>query len=169
MNKLYLAGGCFWCISDYFLMQDGVEEVNVGYSGGLEKDATYEMVKAQKTKHRESIEIIYDENAISLNKLLDLYFIYVDVLDEGGQGIDRGRSYSLALYYQNEQEKENFEKRKAEEEKKLNSQIAVAIEPFLFFIEAEEEHQHFSLKNPEAFEEELIVSGREEHLKSKKK
>ena len=169
MNKLYLAGGCFWCISDYFLMQDGVEEVNVGYSGGLEKDATYEMVKAQKTKHRESIEIIYDENAISLNKLLDLYFIYVDVLDEGGQGIDRGRSYSLALYYQNEQEKEIFIKRKAEEEKKLNSQIAVAIEPFLFFIEAEEEHQHFSLKNPEAFEEELIVSGREEHLKSKKK
>ena len=169
MNKLYLAGGCFWCISDYFLMQDGVEEVNVGYSGGLEKDATYEMVKAQKTKHRESIEIIYDENAISLNKLLDLYFIYVDVLDEGGQGIDRGRSYSLALYYQNEQEKEIFIKRKAEEEKKLNSQIAVAIEPFLFFIEAEEEHQHFSLKNPEAFEEELIASGREEHLKSKKK
>lgn len=169
MNKLYLAGGCFWCISDYFLMQDGVEEVNVGYSGGLEKDATYEMVKAQKTKHRESIEIIYDENTISLNKLLDLYFIYVDVLDEGGQGIDRGRSYSLALYYQNEQEKEIFIKRKAEEEKKLNSQIAVAIEPFLFFIEAEEEHQHFSLKNPEAFEEELIASGREEHLKSKKK
>ena len=169
MNKLYLAGGCFWCISDYFLMQDGVEEVNVGYSGGLEKDATYEMVKAQKTKHRESIEIIYDENAISLNKLLDLYFIYVDVLDEGGQGIDRGRSYSLALYYQSETEKEIFEKRKAEEEKKLNSQIAVAIESFLFFIEAEEEHQHFSLKKPEAFEEELIASGREEHLKSKKK
>ena len=169
MNKLYLAGGCFWCISDYFLMQDGVEEVNVGYSGGLEKDATYEMVKAQKTKHRESIEIIYDENAISLNKLLDLYFIYVDVLDEGGQGIDRGRSYSLALYYQNEQEKEIFIKRKAEEEKKLNSQIAVAIEPFLFFIEAEEEHQHFSFKNPEQFEEELIASNRLDHLNEKKK
>ena len=151
MNKLYLAGGCFWCISDYFLMQDGVEEVNVGYSGGLEKDATYEMVKAQKTKHRESIEIIYDENAISLNKLLDLYFIYVDVLDEGGQGIDRGRSYSLALYYQSETEKEIFEKRKALEEDKVGNQIAVAIEPFLFFIEAEEEHQHFSSSKASGF------------------
>lgn len=169
MNKFYLAGGCFWCISDYFLMQDGVEDTNVGYSGGLEKDATYEMVKAQKTKHRESVEVIYDENVISLDKLLDLYFIYVDVLDEGGQGIDRGRSYSLALYYQNEEEKIIFENRKKKEEEKLGSSIAVAIEPFHFFIVAEEEHQHFSLKNPEAFEEELIVSGREEHLKSKKK
>ena len=86
MQKLYLAGGCFWCISDYFLMQDGVEEVNVGYSGGDEKDVTYELVKAQKTGHRESIEIIYDEKVISLEKLLDLYFIYVDILDEDGQG-----------------------------------------------------------------------------------
>ena len=169
MKKLYVAGGCFWCIGDYFLMQDGVEEVNCGYSGGNEKDATYYQVKAQKTGHRETIEIIYDETLISLEKLIDLYFIYVDVLDEDGQMVDRGHSYSLALYYQNEQEKEIFIKRKAEEEKKLNSQIAVAIEPFLFFIEAEEEHQHFSLKNPEAFEEELIASGREEHLKSKKK
>ena len=169
MNKLYLAGGCFWCISDYFLMQDGVEETRVGYSGGLEKDATYEMVKSQQTKHRESVEVTYDESVISLGKLLDLYFIYVDVLDDGGQGIDRGRSYSLALYYQNEEEKKIFEERKKKEEEKLASQVAVAIEPFRFFIEAEEEHQHFSIKNPEAFEEELIASGREEHLKSKKK
>ena len=169
MNKLYLAGGCFWCIGDFFLMQDGVEDTNCGYSGGDEKEVTYHQVKGQKTGHRESIEIIYDEKTISLEKLLDLYFEYVDVLDEGGQGIDRGRSYSLALYYQNEEERKLFEKRKAQEEEKVGSKIALAIEPFLFFIEAEEEHQHFSLKNPEAFEEELIVSGREEHLKSKKK
>lgn len=169
MNKLYLAGGCFWCISDYFLMQDGVEDTNVGYSGGEERNATYEMVKAQKTNHRESVEVIYDENVISLEKLLDLYFVYVDVLDEGGQGIDRGRSYSLALYYQNEEERILFENRKKQEEEKLGSSIAIAIEPFRFFIIAEEEHQHFSLNNPEAFEEELKASGRLEHLESKKK
>ena len=108
MKKLYLAGGCFWCIGDYFLMQDGVEEVNCGYSGGEERNATYYEVKAQKTGHRESIEIIYDENAISLEKLIDLYFIYVDVLDDEGQMVDRGHSYSLALYYQDENEKTVF-------------------------------------------------------------
>ena len=169
MKKLYLAGGCFWCIGDFFLMQDGVEDVNCGYSGGDEKDATYYQVKAQKTGHRESIEIIYDENQITLERLVELFFEYVDVLDEGGQGIDRGHSYSLALYYQNNEEKILFEKKKAEVEKELSSPVAVTIESFKFFIVAEKEHQHYSLNNPEEFEKELSASGRIEHLEMKKK
>lgn len=169
MEKLYLAGGCFWCIGDYFLMQDGVEEVNCGYSGGDEKDATYYQVKAQKTGHRESIEIVYDPNVISLEKLVDLYFMYVDVLDDDGQGIDRGHSYSLALYYQNENEKALFERKNQEIENNLNQKSVVAIEKFKFFIVAEDEHQHYSYKNPKEFLEELEKSGREEHLALKKK
>ena len=169
MKKLYLSGGCFWCIGDYFLMQDGVEDVNCGYSGGNEKEVTYYQVKAQKTGHRECIEIIYDEAVISLEKLIDLYFIYVDVLDDDGQGIDRGHSYSLALYYQNEEEKNLFTAKKKEIEKEIAAEAAVKIEPFKFFLLAEKEHQHYSLNNPEEFEKELVASGRMEHLKLKKK
>ena len=169
MEKLYLAGGCFWCIGDYFLMQDGVEEVNCGYSGGEEKETTYYQVKAQKTGHRESIEIIYDPQVISLEKLVDLYFVYVDVLDDDGQGIDRGHSYSLALYYQNEIEKDLFVKKNQEVEKSLKQKSSVAIEKFKFFIVAEEEHQHYSYKNPDEFLEELEKSGRDEHLALKQK
>ena len=169
MKKFYLAGGCFWCISDYFLMQDGVEDTNVGYSGGDEKDATYEMVKAQKTGHRESVEVIYDENVISLDKLVDLYFQYVDVLDGDGQGIDRGRSYSLALYYQNEEEKKLFIEKALKVQNDVGTCAHVSIAPLKFFIEAEEEHQHFSFKNPEQFEEELKASNHIEHLEAKKK
>ena len=169
MRKLYLAGGCFWCIGDYFLMQDGVEDVNCGYSGGDEKKTTYYEVKAQKTGHRESIEIIYDENRISLSKLIDLYFDYVDVLDDDGQGIDRGHSYSLALYYQNEEEKDLFLQKRECLENRLSLEVKVKIEPFKFFLLAEKEHQHFSLNNPEEFEKELKASGRIKHLKLKKK
>ena len=169
MKKFYLAGGCFWCISDYFLMQDGVEDTRVGYSGGDEKDVTYYDVKSQKTGHRESVEVIYDENIISLDQLVDLYFQYVDVLDEDGQGIDRGRSYSLALYYQNQEEKELFVKKALKVQNDLGTCAHVTIAPFKFFIEAEEEHQHFSFKNPERFEEELKASNRIEHLNEKKK
>ena len=168
MKKLYVAGGCFWCISDYFLMQDGVEDVTCGYSGGQERDATYKDVKAQKTGHRETIEIVYDENIVSLDKLLDYYFNYVDVLDDNGQSIDRGHSYSLALYYQDENEKLAFAQRKEKTEKELKKPIFLAVEPFLFFIPAEPEHQYFSLKNPEEFEEELIASNRLDHLNQKK-
>ena len=169
MKKLYVAGGCFWCIGDYFLMQDGVEETNCGYSGGDERNATYYNVKAQKTGHRESVEVIYDENVISLEKLIDLYFIYVDVLDDDGQRIDRGHSYSLALYYQNEEEKNLFIKKKEKLDQEMNMITSIAIEPFKFFIIAEEEHQHYSAKNPEEFLEELESSGRNEHLAMKQK
>ena len=169
MKKLYLAGGCLWCIGDYFLMQDGVNEINCGYSGGDERNATYYEVKAQKTGHRESIEIIYDENVISLEKLIDLYFIYVDVLDDDGQMIDRGHSYSLALYYQNQEEQELFLTKKQRVEQNINAEAHVAIEPFKFFILAEEEHQHYSLKNPAVFLEELKESGRDKHLEMKQK
>lgn len=169
MKKLYVAGGCFWCISDYFLMQDGVIDVTCGYSGGQEMNATYQEVKSQKTGHRETIEIVYDENIVSLEKLLDYYFNYVDVLDDDGQSIDHGHSYSLALYYQSEDERDLFMARKNQITRELNRPIFLAVEPFLFFIVAEKEHQYFSLNNPEQFEEELIASNRLEHLAHKKK
>ena len=169
MKKLYVAGGCFWCIGDYFLMQDGIEDVNCGYSGGEERNATYDDVKAQKTGHRETIEIIYDEKVISLEKLIDLYFVYVDVLDDDGQMIDRGHSYSLALYYQNEEEKKAFVLKKNKIEEEIGETAHVVIEPFKFFIEAEKEHQHYSFNYPEQFLKELEESGRLEHLEMKKK
>ena len=169
MEKVYVAGGCFWCIGDYYLMQDGVEEVNVGFSGGDEKEATYQDVKSQKTGHRETIEIHFDPEVISLEKIIDLYYYYVDVLDEGGQEFDRGHSYTLALFYRNDREKELFNKKNQEVENKLNQKSAVSIEKFKFFILAEEEHQHYSHKNPEAFLKELEESGRDEHLALKKK
>ena len=169
MKKFYLAGGCFWCISDFFLMQDGVEDTRVGYSGGDEKNVTYDDVKAQKTGHRESVEVIYDENVISLDKLVDIYFQYVDVLDGDGQGIDRGRSYSLALYYQSDEEKELFLKKALKVQSDIGTCAHVTIAPFKFFIEADEEHQHFSFKNPKRFEEELLASNHIDHLNQKKK
>ena len=150
-------------------MQDGVSDTRVGYSGGDEKDVTYYDVKAQKTGHRESVEVIYDESIISLDKLVDLYFQYVDVLDADGQGIDRGHSYSLALYYQNQEEKELFVKKALKVQSDIGGYAHVTIAPFKFFIEAEEEHQHFSFKNPERFEEELKASNHIEHLNEKKK
>ena len=54
-------------------------------------------------------------------------------------------------------------------ENELKEKSNVAIEPFKFFIVAEEEHQHYSYKNPDAFLKELEESGREEHLALKKK
>lgn len=160
MKSAYFAGGCFWCITPTFDRLDGVGSVTSGYSGGSEADPTYEQVKHQETGHRETIRIQYDEEKVSFARLLDIFLANVDPYDEGGQFIDRGHSYTLAVYYQNPQEQEITQARLKGLEEKSGQKVWVAVEPFTAFYDAEEYHQNYYIKNPEAFEKELIESGR---------
>ncbi|MDO4198988.1 MAG: peptide-methionine (S)-S-oxide reductase MsrA [Erysipelotrichaceae bacterium] len=155
----YFAGGCFWCITPIFVAR-GAKKVTAGYCGGEEKDAYYKAVKSQTTGHRETIAITYDEDRISYDKLLQIFLANIDPYDEGGQFIDRGPSYTTAIYYNDETEKEKALKAIKNLETKTGKSVMVKVEPFKSFYEAEEEHQDYYLKNPEAFEEELIQSGR---------
>ena len=162
MKTAYFAGGCFWCITPFFKMNKGVLSVTSGYSGGEEENPTYKLVKSQKTRHRETIAVDYDEALVDYTELLDIFLSGVDPYDEGGQFIDRGHSYTLAVYYTSEDEKTKAAAMIADLENASGQKAYIALEPFKRFYPAEEEHQDYYLKNPEAFEEELIASGRKE-------
>ena len=84
----------------------------------------------------------------------------MDPFDAEGQFIDKGFSYTLAIFYNTEEEKEIAEKKITEIEEKSGKKTQVALLPFKNFFEAEEYHQDYYLKNPEAFEKELKESGR---------
>ena len=92
MATAYFAGGCFWCITPTFQEMVGVRRVTSGYSGGEESAPTYEDVKHQRTGHRETIAITYNEGKLTYRELLDVFLANVDPFDEGGQFIDRGHS-----------------------------------------------------------------------------
>ena len=160
MKTAYFAGGCFWCITPFFKMTKGVLSVTAGYSGGEEENPTYLLVKSQKTRHRETIAVEYDESVVPYTELLDIFLSGVDPYDEGGQFIDRGRSYTLAVYYTSEQERVKTVSMIRALEEASGQTAYIALEPFKTFYPAEEEHQDYYLKHPEAFEEELITSGR---------
>lgn len=162
MQEAYFAGGCFWCITPAFKMLDGVAAVVCGYSGGDEEASTYEDVKHQRTHHRETIRVDYDPEKVSFEKLLALFLANVDPFDGGGQFIDRGASYTLAVYYTSEAEKKLTEEKLAKLAADANTPVCVSVEPFKAFYEAEEYHQDYYLKNPEAFEKELRESGRKD-------
>lgn len=159
--KAYFAGGCFWCVTPVYRIW-GVDRITCGYSGGDEENPCYRDVKAQKTGHRETLELEYRPEKVSYDKLLEIFLANVDPWDAEGQYIDRGYSYTLAVYYQSEEEKAAALARIRDLEQKAGKQAHIALEPFKSFWPAEEEHQDFDLKNPEALDKELIESGRKE-------
>ena len=160
MKTAYFAGGCFWCITPTFQEMEGVTHVTSGYSGGEEIDPTYEDVKHQRTGHRETIRIDYDSRKVSFAELFEIFLNGVDPFDDGGQFIDRGHSYTLAVYYQTDEERIAVQKGIDALEKESGRKVRVSVEPFKSFFSAEEEHQDYYRKHPKEFHQELIDSGR---------
>ena len=160
MQSAYFAGGCFWCITPTFAEMPGVFRVTSGYSGGVEENPVYEDVKYQRTGHRETIRIDYDPEQIRYDGLLDVFLSSVDPFDPDGQYIDRGHSYTLAVYWQTQAEEDTARQAVAALEAQAGQKVYVSIEPFTHFYSAEEEHQDYYIKHPEAFRRELIESGR---------
>ena len=156
----YFAGGCFWCITPTFREMEGVLDVTSGYSGGDEVNPIYEDVKQQRTGHREAIRIDYDPGKVSFRELFDIFLSGVDPFDPDGQFIDRGHSYTLAVYYLSPEQQQIAEVGIRQLEQESGRKVFIHVEPFRSFYTAEEYHQNYDLKNPEAFERELIESGR---------
>src|SRR3954469_15374565 len=104
-RKVVLAGGCFWCIQPAFDKASGVIDTVVGYCGGTEPNPTYELVTSERTKYRESLEIVYDPAKIFFAQLLDIYWRQIDPTQADGQFTDVGPSYRAAIFYNDDAEK----------------------------------------------------------------
>ena len=160
LQKAYFASGCFWCITPTFQEKTGVRRVISGYSGGNEEHPTYLDVKNQKTGHRETVMVEYNPEKISYRELFDTFLSGVDPFDGDGQFIDRGFSYTLAVYYCSEGQQRAAERKLRALEEAAGQPVYIRVEPFRSFWPAEEYHQDYYRKNPEAFRKELIESGR---------
>ena len=147
MSTIYLAGGCFWGLQKFFDQFDGVISTEVGYANGPEKAPTYEEV-CHDSGHAETVKIIYDESRISLEKLLDSYFMVIDPLSVNKQGHDEGIQYRTGIFYTTEEQLPVIRSVCDREEKKAGAKLAVKVEPLVNFFSAEEYHQKYLEKNP---------------------
>ena len=147
MNKIYLAGGCFWGLQKFFDQFEGVINSEVGYANGPEKAPTYEEVCAD-SGHAETVMIEYDQNVISLEKILDYYFMVIDPVSVNKQGHDEGIQYRTGIYYSDESQVPAIKAVYDREEKKAGEKLAVETEPLRCFFAAEEYHQKYLEKNP---------------------
>lgn len=155
-------GGCFWCMEPPFEQLEGVVEVMAGYSGGDEKDPSYEEVSRGQTGHIEAVRVVYQPEKISFKELLDTFWRYIDPTDPGGQFADRGNHYKTAIFYSNDEEKRIAERSRAELEASaiFDKPIATVIRPAKPFYPAEEYHQDYYKKNVSHYQAYKIGSGR---------
>ena len=156
MEKALFAGGCFWCMVEPFDTQPGIESVVSGYAGGHVENPTYEQVKSQTTGHTEVVEITFNPEKMSFDKLVEIYWQVTDPTDASGQFMDRGDSYRPVIYYYSENQKRiaEFSKKNLEDSGRYKEPIVVTIEKAPTFWPAEEEHQDFYKKNKERYQQE---------------
>jgi len=149
MRLAVFGGGCFWCTEALIQQIEGVQSVESGYSGGKGFNPTYREVASGLTGHAEMVRVKFDPSVLSYEDLIRIFFAIHDatLLDPEEGNYTQYRS--IILYY-NEEQREIAEKIKAEvadlSEKKVQTEIA----PFKAFYPAEEKHQNYYLKNPEA-------------------
>ncbi|MEY4294010.1 MAG: hypothetical protein RIR29_660 [Actinomycetota bacterium] len=124
MTSFVLGGGCFWCLDSTYMQFKGVSDVEVGYMGGSVANPSYEQVCEGNTGHAEVARVIFDENVVPAEVILDMFFTLHDPTQLNRQGMDVGTQYRSAMYYEDESQKALFEAardRAIEQHTSLNS------------------------------------------------
>lgn len=147
MQQALFGGGCFWCTEAVFLQLKGVQKVVSGYAGGHTTNPTYEAICNGDTNHAEVILIDFDEQQISYQQLLTVFFAIHDPTTLNRQGNDIGTQYRSVIYYFNEIQKAESESF-IDQLKADGLNIVTELSPAPIFHPAEEYHQNFFARNP---------------------
>ena len=144
------AAGCFWGVEESFRKLKGVLSTRVGYMGGKTKHPTYKEVCAGNTNHAEAIEIKFNQDEISYEKLLEIFLKVHNPTTINRQGFDFGSQYRSAIFYTNEKQKKIAELYKKKMQKNFKEKIVTEIKPESVFYPAEEYHQKYLMKQGKA-------------------
>ncbi|KYK25822.1 methionine sulfoxide reductase A [Thermoplasmatales archaeon SG8-52-1] len=143
MQKATFGAGCFWGVQAAYQKIKGVKKTLVGYMGGHVDNPTYEQVCTDKSGHAEVIQILFNPEEISYERLLGIFWEIHDPTQLNRQGPDIGTQYRSIIFYHNEEQKKLAETSKNKIQKKYNNKIVTEIKPAKEFYPAEEYHQKY--------------------------
>jgi len=146
-KELIVAGGCFWCTEAVFEVLKGVSDVESGYANGHTLNPTYQDICTGQTGHAEVIKITYDNSIISVDTLLEIFFVIHDPTTLNQQGADRGTQYRSTILFTDEQTKEVAQKALKVAQNDYANPIVTTIEPLDRYYKAEEYHQDYYRQN----------------------
>ena len=151
LKVIYLAGGCFWGVEAFISRLKGVNQTEVGYANGNDLAPTYEKVCTGKTGHAESVKVTYNPEIISLEEILEKYYMIIDPYSLNRQGPDIGTQYRTGVYWQEESQREDILKFFAKKQNEDCEKIVVEVGPIGCFYTAEEYHQKYLEKNQQGY------------------
>ncbi len=145
-----LAGGCFWGMEEIIREIPGVLKTEVGYTGGTSKNATYLEVKTGRSGHAEAIQVEFDPQKLSFEKLLEWFFRMHNPTTKNQQGNDIGTQYRSAIFFHSEPQKATALTVIDRVNKTGVWKVPVVTEvtPFQAWSSAEDYHQDYLRKNP---------------------
>lgn len=151
IESIYLAGGCFWCVEAVFERIPGVIGVQSGYMGGHVANPTYEAVCRGDTGHAEVVEVQFPPSRLSLEQILQVFWLAHDPTTLNRQGADVGTQYRSAIFFTNEAQAAVVRASVAALEKsgKLSDPVVTQIEKAGAFFPAESYHDRYFTRNGE--------------------
>ncbi len=148
-EKTTLGGGCFWCIEAIFDQLKGVTDVVSGYSGGRTQNPTYRAVCDGVTGHAEVVEVTFDNEIVSFQDLLDIFFTVHNPTTLNQQGADIGTQYRSAIFFHSDEQKHIAQATidALNQSNVWGSPIVTEVTRFETFYPAEDYHQEYFANN----------------------
>ena len=157
-STAYFATGCFWGAERRFWNLPGVVNTSVGYMGGTTQSPSYEEVCTGRTGHAEMVQVDFDLNLISYQRLLEEFWTMHDPTSLNAQGGDIGTQYRSSIYTTNSDQLEQaLASREIYQHALSESGIGEIVTEILdakgvTYYLAEEYHQKYLAKNPNGYD-----------------
>ncbi len=148
MESIVVAGGCFWCMDAAFRMVRGISSSVCGYAGGTAETANYNAVCSGNTGHAEAVQLHFDPAIISIDDILNIFWIIHNPTTKNRQGHDVGPQYRSAIFYNNQSQKQVADESMQRTQNLWDDPIVTELQPLQAFYPAEDYHQDYFAKNP---------------------
>lgn len=160
LERITLAGGCFWCLEAVYERVRGVHRVENGYSNGQAANPNYEQVCSGSTGHAEVVRVDFDPAVVSLRELLEVFFTIHDPTTLNRQGADVGTQYRSGIYWHTDAQRQLAAEVIAEANDAHAGRVVTELQPEMNYHPAEAYHQHYYARNPEQGYCAFVVAGK---------
>lgn len=137
--------GCFWGAEHIFRKVSGMISTTVGYMGGSYENPTYRDVCTGRTGHAEVVQVLYDPDRVSYERLLEVFWESHDPTTLNRQEPDVGSQYRSVIFYHTPEQREVAVKMRSvlERSGRFARPIVTEILSAAKFYRAEEYHQKY--------------------------